>query len=568
MSAAGPDYDVVIAGSGLGGALLATILARHGQRVLLLESGTHPRFAVGESLVPEFSLRMKILARRFDVPELEQVGSFQELIHGVGSSHGIKRNFSFLWHAPGAEHRARDAVQFLTMTYPLGPDAHVYRADLDAWLVALAVRHGVDYRERTPLGDVDVQPDGVVCRAGDRDVRARLLVDGTGRASKGSRCVDGTMATDSRSIFTHMVGVGGVAQGRADGRAPDLLSPPDQGTLHHVFHGGWLWIIPFGNHARSTNPLTSVGLTLDRRVFPDEGLEAGEEFARIVERFPTMARQLADARPVRSWIKTGRLQVCAPELAGDRRVVLPHAGRFVDPLFSAGLAMTVAGVHQLAAVLLEAVPADDLGAETFRPYVDALDAQGRVVDRIVHGSYLAWRDPDLFNAWYRFWAVGSYHASLGAVRVWLDGRARPDVEGLDAMLRPEYSLLLGAGHPRNEALQAAGYATLQRVDAGELSVEQGTRALFALLAEADFIPPQFRVHDPEHKHVSPFTFGPLMSILHWGRRSAPEDIRSTYYQLDPVFFRELLAAVSRETRRGVGQAWRLLRDIHVSRGSA
>ena len=55
-------YDVAIVGSGLGGSTLATILARAGLQVLLLEAGSHPRFAIGESVVPEFSMRAKLLA--------------------------------------------------------------------------------------------------------------------------------------------------------------------------------------------------------------------------------------------------------------------------------------------------------------------------------------------------------------------------------------------------------------------------------------------------------------------------------------------------------------------------
>ena len=63
-------FDVAILGSGIGGATLATILGRQGFRVLLLEKGTHPRFAVGEAMQPQSSMLLWILGQRFDVPEL------------------------------------------------------------------------------------------------------------------------------------------------------------------------------------------------------------------------------------------------------------------------------------------------------------------------------------------------------------------------------------------------------------------------------------------------------------------------------------------------------------------
>lgn len=43
------DFDVAIIGSGLAGSSLGAILARHGQRVIIFEAKSHPRFAIGES---------------------------------------------------------------------------------------------------------------------------------------------------------------------------------------------------------------------------------------------------------------------------------------------------------------------------------------------------------------------------------------------------------------------------------------------------------------------------------------------------------------------------------------
>ena len=59
-------YDVVILGSGLAGATLGAILARAGFKTLMLEADSHPRFAVGESTVPEFGARCRVLAKAFD----------------------------------------------------------------------------------------------------------------------------------------------------------------------------------------------------------------------------------------------------------------------------------------------------------------------------------------------------------------------------------------------------------------------------------------------------------------------------------------------------------------------
>ncbi|MEI2691717.1 MAG: hypothetical protein V9H69_19255 [Anaerolineae bacterium] len=67
-------------------------------------------------------------------------------------------------------------------------------------------------------------------------------------------------------IFTHMIDVPCFNEvGRIADASTAFPSALSEGTLHHVFRGGWLWVIPFNNHPRATNPLCSVGLQLDPR---------------------------------------------------------------------------------------------------------------------------------------------------------------------------------------------------------------------------------------------------------------------------------------------------------------
>jgi FADH2 O2-dependent halogenase len=51
-------YDVMILGSGLGGAMLASILSKGGLKVLMLEAETHPRFTIGEATTPDTNFRL------------------------------------------------------------------------------------------------------------------------------------------------------------------------------------------------------------------------------------------------------------------------------------------------------------------------------------------------------------------------------------------------------------------------------------------------------------------------------------------------------------------------------
>ena len=69
-------YDVAILGSGMAGGMLGAVLARNGVRVLLIDAGTHPRFAVGESTIPYTSGMTRLIADRYGVPELKPLSAF------------------------------------------------------------------------------------------------------------------------------------------------------------------------------------------------------------------------------------------------------------------------------------------------------------------------------------------------------------------------------------------------------------------------------------------------------------------------------------------------------------
>ena len=47
-----PESDVIVVGGGPAGCTAATFLARRGWSVTLLEKDRHPRFHIGESLLP------------------------------------------------------------------------------------------------------------------------------------------------------------------------------------------------------------------------------------------------------------------------------------------------------------------------------------------------------------------------------------------------------------------------------------------------------------------------------------------------------------------------------------
>ena len=67
--------DVAIVGSGYAGSLMARVLAVQGYDVVLLERGTHPRFAIGESTTPLGNLSMERLAQRYGLADCHHLAA-------------------------------------------------------------------------------------------------------------------------------------------------------------------------------------------------------------------------------------------------------------------------------------------------------------------------------------------------------------------------------------------------------------------------------------------------------------------------------------------------------------
>ena len=65
------ETDVLVIGGGPAGTTTATFLARKGWRVLLLEKDRHPRFHIGESLLP------------MNLPILQRLGVLEQ-VHAIG----------------------------------------------------------------------------------------------------------------------------------------------------------------------------------------------------------------------------------------------------------------------------------------------------------------------------------------------------------------------------------------------------------------------------------------------------------------------------------------------------
>ncbi|MEO7167535.1 MAG: tryptophan 7-halogenase [Chthoniobacterales bacterium] len=412
------SFDVAVLGSGMSGSIIAAILAKQGVSVLLLDGAVHPRFAVGESTIPHTSLLISLLAEKYGMPELEHTIFPDRLAEQVCTTCGVKRTFGFAYHRPGEAYDRREGLQFGTSAKD---EHHWFRQDIDAYLFHLAIHHGAVPRQRTKVTSLEIDQQGVqLGLSTGEEIHARYLIDGTGFRSVVAERYDlrekpTRLKHHSRSLFTHMVDVPPF-----DEEKNPLSVSWHQSTLHHCFERGWFWVIPFNNHERSTNPLISIGLTLDPRRYPKSSGSPAQEFEDFLRKFPSVAEQFVHAKAVRPWISTDRLQYSSKQTIGYRWCMMSHAAGAVDPLFSRGMINTLEVIHALLDPLLNALAEDDFDQDRFA-HIEPL--QQRVLDyndRLVNGAFISWADFDLWNAWLRVWGLGTLITEFRAMNALAD----------------------------------------------------------------------------------------------------------------------------------------------------
>jgi tetracycline 7-halogenase / FADH2 O2-dependent halogenase len=415
------DADLVIVGSGFGGSILAMIARRLGYRVTLLERGRHPRFAIGESASPLAGVLIEQLADGYDLPRLRPLsafGTWQRAYPDVVC--GLKRGFTYFKHERHERYRvaADRSNRLLVAASPSDElsDTHWLRADVDHFLVREATDLGVDYLDEVTLDAIALHADGAVL-TGQRGgapvrVRADFVVDASGPRGFLSRALgieprgfDDYPST--QALFSHFIDVPR-CETMSDFDAPGDVPPYpiDDAALHHVFDGGWMWVLRFGNG------VTSAGIAVNDALARDLRLSEGEPaWHRFLAMYPSIADQFDGARAIREFTWMPQLSYRASVAAGDRWAMLPSAAGFVDPLFSTGIPMTLLGIERLAAMLGPG-PALRPEAWALGPYSDVTLAEADHTARFIAGSYAAFSRFDVFTAYSMFYFAAASFSEM------------------------------------------------------------------------------------------------------------------------------------------------------------
>lgn len=338
------DFDLAVIGSGFGGSLTAMIARQLGLSVILIERGSHPRFAIGESSTPLANLLLEELAREYrldNILPLTKWGTWQEAHPDI--SCGLKRGFTFYHHRLDqpwcADKHRRNELLVAASPRDEIADTHWYRPEVDHFFVREAQRLGVEFVDEINLTGIEFCDASVCLTSPNFHVQAGFVIDATGprgflhrQLKLGEQPFPEFPAT--QAVYSHFENVAfwDDLPCYAGGAPP---YPVDDAAMHHIFPGGWIWVLRFNNGITSAGIATTQPITWEK----------------VLSRLPSVQQQFACAKRVCPLFHLPQIAFRSARAAGNRWALLPSAAGSIDPLLSTGFALTLWGISRLAKIM-------------------------------------------------------------------------------------------------------------------------------------------------------------------------------------------------------------------------
>lgn len=316
--------DVAVIGGGPAGSTAATLLARRGYRVIALEKDHHPRFHIGESLLP------------MNLPVFERLGVLEK-VRALGV------------FKPGADFEADNDRGYNTYRFEraIGDSpSHAYqvwRQDFDQMLFEHARVSGADARQGHQVvrfEQLGPRQSRLEVRTGDGSsyrLQARYVVDASGRdafLSTKNKLRRKNSNHQSAAIFGHFLGA--------------LTRPgKDAGNISiYNFEHGWMWMIPLPSGVMSVGAVCRPDYLKQRSGSPREFLLA------TLERNTALWQRLRQAELIGDQVRvTGNYSYDSARMGAPGWILIGDAFAFLDPVFSSGVYLAMSGAERAAEVV-------------------------------------------------------------------------------------------------------------------------------------------------------------------------------------------------------------------------
>jgi flavin-dependent dehydrogenase len=369
--------DAAVIGGGPGGSVFAARLAALGRSVVVLERAHHPRFHLGESLLPASMGVLATIGVLDEVRDTFMQKRGARFVEGTGGPDARSARYAF---AEAFSARWDHAFQ-------------VPRDRFDELLLRRAHACGAEVREGCEVTSAVFERGravGVEARSEDgtqHSIAARVVIDASGR--------DALLARASRSVarIAHLDRTALFSQVRGAWRD----SGDREGDIQIVVFGegeerGWFWLIPFRDGRTSVGAVvSSAWIRARHRLGGAEAL-----FDAAVGDAPTVAWMLDGAERVMDPHATADFSFRVARMCGDGWAVVGDAGGFIDPLFSTGAHLAMHGALRAAEEIHAALETGDVTANALEPWECEMRAGAGLFTGVVQAFYAGDLIPQIF----------------------------------------------------------------------------------------------------------------------------------------------------------------------------
>ncbi|MFL6540443.1 MAG: NAD(P)/FAD-dependent oxidoreductase, partial [Chthoniobacterales bacterium] len=395
------DYDVVIIGGAFSGAATALMLKRKhpAARVLIVEKAEEFTRKVGESTTEVSSCFMT-----------RMLGLTSYLGHHQLGKQGLR-----MWFANRPDQRFDECVEIGSRYQSRLQTFQVDRSTLDSHMLDVAVAAGCELRRPAKVTQIELDgANGQTISLGEEKIRARWIVDASGRAAMLSRKLGHFRQNTEHpinSVWARFSGVKDWDSYEWRERFPDYANAcrtaRNWATNHLMGHGWWCWIIPLKGGD------VSAGVVYDSRIFNlPEGRNLGERLHNHLLGHPVGREIFANARVIEGDVHAfSNLPYVSEQVCGDGWASVGDAAGFIDPLYSPGLDFCSYTTSYVADMLAENFAGNDV-SERVRYYNEQYATTYRAwFETLYKDKYFYMGDAELMSAALLL-DVGSYFIGL------------------------------------------------------------------------------------------------------------------------------------------------------------